>query len=592
MRVRAVCELILHPVTFGVPDIEARHRQVSPAGITSSPVMAAFNMLIQFASPESDGQRFCPARAAAHLNESVEAYKRYVHQHIAQLADGSYAVWLGGRSFKTLQPSTIQTAYLKHKETREQAVARGHFNNETYKPSPFSSWAWFKDEVVPLLEPTLKPRAPLVFFDDEAQCHRINEFPGLPFEDDTRKLADFSEETRSQIGTILAHLHDIICTNNEHQYTALLQWLAFTIEAQQTHVALFLSSTAGTGKSSFFQDFFGKRIIATKKTYFGTNSPELVVGTHNAELYGKTYLLLDDIKRPAGGFESLYAGLKALITSKEFSCRRMGVSAFLAPLMANIIIISNHLGDMALSDDDRRVMCLDCSGEKKGDTRYFDRLHAALGAEETPAAFCAYLRGIYNPTFCFTNLPASENRRAGIIANLSPTIRFLRERYVVPWTKRANALPIETLACVPYSDLNTEYQRWCADNNRPKVSDRELSTQMSQKLNYKPTKSVRILGTICKCYAIDKYELLATFRANNWIDELDGEIYTPGCDNNAPLPPIPVKGRGPRELTVADLYDDLPECTVQPAAAAVDMTSGDSGHSSATDGLDELGLLG
>lgn len=546
---------------------------------------------VLFASAESDGAAYCPVVANEHLDHSVEAFKTYVCHHIVCLVKGVYAVWQGGRDMLLVDQGVLFRAYLNHKETVEQAAARmvGR-GDRTIKP--FEAKKWFEHHVSYILTLTLKPRAPFIFSDPKTGVKYVNQFKGLPFEDDTRKFADFDAKARAHVDFILTHCRKILTSDSKHQYENLLQWLAFTVNGLRTRTTLFLSSAPGTGKTTFFGEFFGTRIIGSAGTYHVTSAPECVVDHFNAELYGKTFIFLDDVKRPRGGWEALYNGMKAFVTSEEFSMRRLYSDSINVPMMGNIVTSSNYLGDCAMGDDDRRVAYLDISSSIKGNTKYFDRLYEAVYADDVPEAFTAYLRELFDPKYDFRKLPASENRRAGIINNLSPLISFLRERYILPWTKDGNVYPISTLATVPYGDLNAEYMAW-NETARRKAPARELSNEMIKKLNLKATKSVRINNATTKCYTIDKDELLDTFRKNLWVDELDGEIDNPPTYVSRPLPP---PGKRLTDLTIADMYDDdddedFVSADVAVPAAAESDSGAASSASSCVDALEELGVL-
>lgn len=174
--------------------------------------------------------------------------------------------------------------------------------------------------------------------------------------------------------SLLAHVRNNLCSNNEEHFTYLIGWMARAVQqpGRQGEVAVVMRGGRGTGKSFFGQSFgalFGRHFLEV-------SNPKHLVGNFNAHLRD-TVLLFGD--------EAFFAGdkqhesvLKTLVTSQNLVIEGKHVDAKLGRNYTHLILASNDSWVVPAGEDERRYFVLDVSDTCKQDYAYFSAIQQDL----------------------------------------------------------------------------------------------------------------------------------------------------------------------------------------------------------------------
>lgn len=137
-----------------------------------------------------------------------------------------------------------------------------------------------------LYDVTVAPHKPRVFEENGVrfvnQCYSLNIDLSVNYEP--------SQDAKRALDIVLAHLREVLCSNNHSLYQYLIQWLAHSL-TRKMRTSLFLRSRQGTGKSIVF-DMLQKTILGQNMLI--TSETTSVCGNFNGELRGRTHLVLEE----------------------------------------------------------------------------------------------------------------------------------------------------------------------------------------------------------------------------------------------------------------------------------------------------------
>lgn len=170
------------------------------------------------------------------------------------------------------------------------------------------------------------------------------------------------------------YLLDIICSNNQKYYEALLEWMAFCVGKLSLlpEVAVVLQGGEGIGKT-FFATQLGK--------LFGNHfvkvvNPTQVTGNFNSHFEQAIVVLVD---------EAFWAGdkkgdgvLKSYITSESIEIEHKGIDRYTRKNHMRMIFASNNEWVVPAGIDARRYFVLKVSEARKQDNAYFEAIKTQL----------------------------------------------------------------------------------------------------------------------------------------------------------------------------------------------------------------------
>lgn len=203
----------------------------------------------------------------------------------------------------------------------------------------------------------------------------LNMFPGFT-------TPSVGPVTDHDVAPALAHFRRI-CGGNEQAYTALLRFAAWPLQNPGTHLPwalLIYGRGTGTGKNLCAD------LIASTR---GRSTTELS-GRHlgsefNSETANMTLLRYNETKDTQYA-ENVYSYVKDMITSSKRRINTKGVPAYEIDNYLQIIITSNEVTPLKLSDNDRRFLVLHIEDNPLTTTEA-DEIGAWLNGDGTRGGF-------------------------------------------------------------------------------------------------------------------------------------------------------------------------------------------------------------
>lgn len=169
----------------------------------------------------------------------------------------------------------------------------------------------------------------------------------------------------------------IVSGNDQQVYDYIENWLAHIVQKPsiKTKVALCVQGEEGVGKDSYW-DAVGDYILG-KKYYLSTNTPENdIFAKFNARAAHKILVKFEEANFQTNKENA--DKLKSLITSTHGHIEKKGHDPIELDDFTNIVMTTNSEIPVVISDTDRRFMLVKASSERRGDTAFWDDIHAKL----------------------------------------------------------------------------------------------------------------------------------------------------------------------------------------------------------------------
>lgn len=300
------------------------------------------------------------------------------------------------------------------------------------------------------------------------QAHRgrevrtLNLFPGWACQP-----ADLPDEALAAAAApFVDHLSEVWCAGDPVLTEYVLNWFAYLLQhpAKKAGTALVLRSRQGAGKN-IIADWFGKYVLGPR-LYLCTPDVEEVLGRFNDTLVGRKLVVLNEaaIGGDAAGWRAYNDALKSRVTEETLSVNPKGLARYTVHDAAAYLIFSNHDEPVRVASDDRRYVCLDCAGHRRGDRAYFDELVAGLHAEGAAAAVMTLLLRRNLQAWAPAHLPrtalAQELRQLGACQ----AERYLAAEDEAHAAQAEDEAPAPAPYEIPCGDLYPRYLAWAADS--------------------------------------------------------------------------------------------------------------------------------
>jgi Family of unknown function (DUF5906) len=161
-----------------------------------------------------------------------------------------------------------------------------------------------------------------------------------------------------------AHLLDNVCDGNEDHYNALMEWMAWCVQAPQKkpYIMVSLQGEEGCGKTFVVEQFgrlFGSHFVPI------TDAADLV-GQFNPHLERAVVVMLDEAVW--SGDLSLRSKMKGAVTGSVMRSEEKGKSKRFVPSYMHIMSTSNDAINTAAEVRSRRYFVLKCRPALKGKT--------------------------------------------------------------------------------------------------------------------------------------------------------------------------------------------------------------------------------
>lgn len=256
--------------------------------------------------------------------------------------------------------------------------------------------------------------------------------------------ADSPEVAQRHVARYLTHLHEVVCSDNDHAFHWLLDWMADIVQhpGRLSGKAVALRGKQGSGKSAAIEAFgalFGQHFLSV-------SSSEQIVGRFNAHLSGKVLVFADEAlwggdRRSAGAF-------RRLVTQNTLAIERKGVDIFNEPNYIRIAIASNEDWVAPAGFGERRLTVLQVDTVRP--RAYFTKLFEEINA---PGFSSALLKVLFS-------WPIDEARLAGGVATQALVDQIDQSSDVVTqWWAQC----LEDGACTRMTGPAQEWPEWVAD---------------------------------------------------------------------------------------------------------------------------------
>ena len=329
------------------------------------------------------------------------------------------------------------------------------------------------------------------------------------------KMNNFTETIsrngiKEELELIYFHLKNVLCSNKPEQNEFLLNFISCSFNGRKLRKAILMQSNERTGKGQLINGIL-KSILGARM--FKTNSVE-TIDKYTKPFEGCCLLNFDELPLDGTNYKSISDTLKTLITEPEFSCRSMFQMPYQQTNSFNIIITSNNNCVTLSQTNNTKYVCLDIDESYIGNFEYFDKLAKAINNKEVLIAFYNDMSARFKTLSNWNEdkeMPITNTMQTKIIEALPQFIKFLKQNYVL------KNLGINQVTETFLSDY------FKASND--KTSKQQVGRYLSG-LNIKPIRK----NAKDYVYKVSAEELLKSFKAKNWIDELTDKIdYRNSC---------------------------------------------------------------
>ena len=271
--------------------------------------------------------------------------------------------WKGAIFFKIRHPSQfgcIQIRKNNEFELKTKAcLLQNEENNILSDGTPFLK-LWLAD-------PNIKEYERIVFKPKvETPDYEFNTFTG--FANIPKEGGDLSS---------FYEMLGLIANHDEAVMKWLELWLAHIIQkpSQKTLVSIVVQGEQGVGKDTFFDVVVGG--ILGKTHYFSTTSPENnVFAKFNSTLEGKIVVKFEEANFQTNATNK--EKLKGWITEDDIWIENKGLKPYQLDNIINIVMTTNKGVPVVLEENERRMVLLKASDEKRNDRAYFGQLRARM----------------------------------------------------------------------------------------------------------------------------------------------------------------------------------------------------------------------
>ena len=234
-----------------------------------------------------------------------------------------------------------------------------------------------------------------------------------------------------------------LCNGEKESFLGMIYYLAHIVQRPdiKTQRVLVVHGAEGTGKSTFFDDFFCKRILGRAHTVVLSRGED-VVGSFNSLLEGKIVILCEEaLMNDARANDQI----KYLTTAPDITINRKGRPQYQQKNNANLILLSNSSVPTYASKDARRLFVVrttarfsTMSPEER--TEYCRDRIELLEDDETVKQFAAFLSQVdlekewdaWRISNRFLSQSLDQMRLESFDTSLQIVVSWLLARYTAP----------------------------------------------------------------------------------------------------------------------------------------------------------------
>jgi hypothetical protein len=191
------------------------------------------------------------------------------------------------------------------------------------------------------------------------------------------------------VAPILRHIIDVITSGNVDHANWVLDWIANIVQRPwlKTQVPISLYGKQGCGKDILF-DWLREFILGSIHTFQTANPQRDLFSRFSDGAVNKVFVQVDEAKC----LHEFADQLKNLVTCKTITWECKNGKLTTVGNYCNLLFTSNNENALSVPSDDRRLALFRCSSVYRGNTQYFENLHAHLIKPEVIAWFYKYLK--------------------------------------------------------------------------------------------------------------------------------------------------------------------------------------------------------
>jgi hypothetical protein len=188
-----------------------------------------------------------------------------------------------------------------------------------------------------------------------------------------------------------------------------------------------LISRQGSGKGTLLQLFY--KMLGQNKVFETSDPNRDVWGNFNSKMKDCFLVNLDELSKK--DLIDSIGKVKALVTNSAMTINEKGISQYSITSYHRFIVTTNSDDPIPTSKDDRRNLIIRSSDEKKGDSKYFDKMYEYLSNENVIRTCYDYFKSVEGvDKFGLIPMPQTEYQNELKEMNESPMDCWLK-RFVL-----------------------------------------------------------------------------------------------------------------------------------------------------------------
>jgi len=332
-------------------------------------------------------------------------------------------------------------------------------------------------------------------------------------------VENYSEDICSEedLKIILNHIK-LICGGDTAVYEYILDWFAHIFLYPEQKIGIFpiFQGTTGTGKSMILNMI--KYMIGKDKCGFTNNAKDEVFGAFNPKMSGKIFMELAELDFLATkGLENKF---KSLITDEIVNINDKQEKSYDQISYHRFIASTNEDIPIKITNDDRRILLIECSDTMKSVEGYFEKLFELVNSKKVQKRFYNFL---INRDTVFTS-PAEALKRRPTTAVQQELMEYFTPPEQLYFKELVNELYCENRKYISVSaeQVYIKYKKFCEDTG---IKEPMTKTKLGFKLKKIYKDAITKKKSVILYYVIDttKKEIKDLLDNTNILEDSDSD---------------------------------------------------------------------
>jgi hypothetical protein len=279
------------------------------------------------------------------------------------------------------------------------------------------------------------------------------------------------EELKERAPLFFDFLKRIISNNKEVCFTYIIHYSSKMVKEGSTKQSIVLKGRKGAGKTTFGDIL--KFIIENEPDEYSQNINDIneLSNKFNGLSAHCIITTIEEVVMDAGSYHNVQNKLKDLITSESIRLEKKGIDPIMIQSQNNIIIFTNNINPVEITEDNRRYLVLKVNEEELGNENYF------INVKKQVKENIEYIRGyLYNYKY-EENLnkirPITEEELELRELNMSMEEKFIKEELELEGEEDDDSRCLNT--------VYENYKRFCISNGKKSLSKPFFSIKIKEK---------------------------------------------------------------------------------------------------------------